>query len=82
MPNTTIHTIRKAPYTFTVTLTDWGWKVSGKHDDRGDVSLLLEHELPISAQQSAALWDLVEENVYDRKADATKAVRDWLATTT
>lgn len=73
-------TIRRAPYTFLVYLTDWGWKASGRHDTQGDLYLLEshEHQPPLTDEQDKALWHLIDEAIFGRKADAEKAVREWL----
>jgi hypothetical protein len=72
--------VRKSPYTFTIHLTDWGFRVFGSHDELGDMSLLEihEHNPPITEQQFGALWDLLDENIYSRASDAKRAVREWL----
>lgn len=70
------------PYTFTVELTDWGWQVFGRHDVLGSVSVLEQedHEPPLSDVRFSALWDLIDEQLFARKADAERAARDWLKT--
>lgn len=74
-------TIRRAPYTFTIYLTDWGYRVSGKSDTQGDLGLLDagEHVPKLSPEADGALWDLIDERTFQRKADAKKAIREWLA---
>jgi hypothetical protein len=75
--------VRKPPYTFTIHLTDWGFRVFGSHDELGDLSLLeiQEHNPPITDQQFGDLWDMLDENIYSSVYDAKKAVRDWLKVT-
>lgn len=72
--------VRRHPYTFTIHLTDWGFRVFGSHAELGDMSLLEihEHNPPITEQQFGALWDLLDENIYPRASDAKRAAREWL----
>lgn len=74
-------TIRRAPYTFTIYLTDWGYRVSGTSDTQGDLGLLDadEHVPPMAPDAFDALWDLIDEKVFQRKSDAKKAIREWMA---
>lgn len=74
-------TIRRAPYTFTIYLTDWGYRVSGKSDTQGDLGLLDagEHVPKLSPEADGALWDLIDEKTFQRKTDAKKAIREWLS---
>lgn len=72
---------RKEPYTFTAYDTDWGWRVSGRHDTQGDLSLIEHHEHnpPLTEEASAALWDLLDEQTFETKKAAEDAASAWLA---
>jgi hypothetical protein len=70
----------KTPYSFTVQLTDWGWKVYGRHQTLGDLYLIEQDEYtpPMSDELFSSLWDLIDENIYKTKHAANLVVRDWL----
>lgn len=72
--------MRKGPWNVEVDFSDtYGWQVVGiEHKELGDMDLIDEDEAPLSKVAFDAMVQL-QEGRFDRKKDATEAVRAWLA---